>query len=358
VKKKGIYVSASGFSRLSVLLIAAGCLWLAYSMLDDIRYMPSRLNAKTEEERLDQLHQLVILPELGYIPPEHITEFTAGALPGQAIEDIPTVIGQRHTERQGLFSFRRGGGAGRQAEEEEEILAPPEPPPAPIIAPPVLPTFIKTEEQRVATLGFPPVGELAGDFPAFIYYPLQKRFSSVSLTAVESEHGLVLYGATLCEKIIDDVVVLTPCIYRELFPVLPGNLDRSRLEFDLAETVRRGLELDFIPWARYAISYSGCGGGNFRTTFQFGEAGHEKFVSLRMPYSINEVDALSDLDRRSQTPCLGLDLFLAPETVVRLLTELQRVRLAANSVEEAPSDAPEAEWSLFGNNPQPLLRKQ
>lgn len=190
------------------------------------------------------------------------------------------------------------------------------------------PNFVFTvptpEVVREGALAFPPPGREGPSLAGSIYYPLQQRFVQVEVKTVVTDTGLVLLGSALCEEERGEDVVLLPCIFRDIFPYGHG---RSPLEQDLARTVQQSQELEYYPWARYATSYLGCGvAGHYRLSVQFGGERSEQFISLRVPYSFDTVDALKDLEKKREEPCSGLDVFFSPESAIRLLEVVNNFR--------------------------------
>jgi hypothetical protein len=324
---------------------------MAVLLGSQVRKMQEQFSVTQEAVRLENVWKTKIASMLGYLPPEEIESFEGKVLPDPPQARLPKVIGSMPENRQAkpelLVELERETGKaftqeetavprGQHKTEEPEIVfhSPDR-------------NFI-SQDPPVSELGFPPVGTYLDTYLSFLYHPLQKRFAEVSLKAVQNGYGVIVYGAALCEEVKEENVVLTPCIFRELFPVKKGSSDTSVLEYDLTETVRKGLDLEFIPWARYAIAYTGCAAGNYRTTFQFGENESERYITLRVPYSSHEFDALTDLDIRSKNPCQGIDLFFTPETILKLLNKIQETRIAENNMGSGKSKEPSKEsWDFY-----------
>lgn len=251
--------------------------------------------------------------------------FSGPLLPGADAEKLPDVIGRLPVERSpaAIFDEREQRGESRQKDElppfdfqkQKSFSVPSKAFQFP------RPGYDASRE--IAGHGFPPVGEPGASYEASIYYPLQKRFAPVVVKSVFAEAGLVLYGAALCEEIQGDSVVLAPCVFREALR-MTGPEGGVALFSELAKGVQYTQTLAFFPWSRYATSHMGCAaGGQYRITVQFGDKPAERFVSLRVPYSSSKEDALLDLNNAAGRPCMGLDLFFAPESVMRILRDIR-----------------------------------
>lgn len=287
--------------------------------------------------------------ELGVVDPETVDGFVEKALPANEIEVLPKVIGSLKTakaEKPILIEELEKATGKKYWKSEARSPEPVSMPKDSLSALKKEQVFLPTNSKMHSEIGYPPVGEQLGAFPAQIYYPLQRRFTDITLKAVSNEHGVVLFGASLCEEVQEGNVVLTPCIFRELFPIASESTQKSKLEFDLGETVRKGLDLEFYAWARYAVSYTGCTGGSYRTTFQFGEKAQDKYISLRVPFSSDGTDALSELDRRSEHPCQGIDLFLTPEAVVAILGKIDAERVGLQTSKSVPVQPAPGGWNF------------
>lgn len=197
---------------------------------------------------------------------------------------------------------------------------------------PEIPFYFETpnskSQQRLKPYQFPPVGHSLGKYKAQVFYPLQKRFSDVTIHLSLSDSVVYLYGATLCEEIQMAQVILTPCIFMDqVGSVNPDSFELSTFELDILRTLDAGRKLAFYPWSRFATSYLSCGSeGNYRMSLQFGNKEDEVWVSIKVPFSSDSSNALEGLELSSLQPCSGLDLFFQPTELSDMLFMVSEVK--------------------------------
>jgi hypothetical protein len=176
--------------------------------------------------------------------------------------------------------------------------------------------------------GFPPEGTRLGKLPAKIFFENQRRYDDVKLELVRWRDSVFLSGAGRCEVVQSKYVLLKPCIFREKIVDVIGE-DRSPYEIELLLSLSLFLSLPFEGYARHISSVLGCGNtADYKMSVQFMRRIREGYISVRLPYSVSEVEALDDLKANAARPCRGMDIFFEPEQLVKILAliELQRTK--------------------------------
>ena len=180
-----------------------------------------------------------------------------------------------------------------------------------------------SSKSRLSPSVFPPEGRSLGVFRGQVFYPLQQRFSPISVNLILSGQDVFLYGASLCEEVHMGQVVLAPCIFLDRVTVLGEEPQVSIFEADALRAVQVSRQLTFYPWSRFATSYLDCGsGGDFRMSVQYGNKESDVWVSIRVPVSSDPVNALEGLRRSAEYPCGGLDIFFHPDELTGILLKV------------------------------------
>jgi hypothetical protein len=68
----------------------------------------------------------------------------------------------------------------------------------------------------------------------------------------------------------------------------------------------------------------------YRMTVQYLRKMRDGYISLQMPFSASEVDAVDDLKVNAATPCRGEDVFFEPEQLVKILALIDAQRSSVN----------------------------
>jgi hypothetical protein len=174
--------------------------------------------------------------------------------------------------------------------------------------------------------GFPPEGTKLGALQGKIFFENQRRYDDIGMELIRRRNAIFLSGAGMCEVVQSGYVLLKPCIFREK---IVDDLDagRSPYEMEILRSLSFFVTLPFEGYSRHITSTYGCSDlAEFRMTVQFMKRMRDGYVSLRLPYSISEVDAVEDLLENASRPCRGEDVFFEPEQLVKMLAliDLQR----------------------------------
>jgi hypothetical protein len=168
--------------------------------------------------------------------------------------------------------------------------------------------------------GFPPEGTKLGTFTAKLFFENQRRYEDITLDLVMRNDAVYLAGAGMCEVIQSRYVLLKPCIFREEIVSALSSGVRGPYEMEILRSLSFFVSLPFEGYSRHITSTFGCGGlAEYRMTVQYLRKMREGYISLRIPYSVSEVDAVDDLITGAATPCRGEDVFFEPEQLMKIL---------------------------------------
>jgi hypothetical protein len=177
--------------------------------------------------------------------------------------------------------------------------------------------------------GFPPDGTKLGTFVAKLYLEHQRRYENITLELVQRRDAVYLAGAGMCEVVQSRYVLLKPCIFREEIVSALSSGVRGPYEMEILRSLSFFVSLPFEGYSRHITSTFGCGGlAEYRMTVQYLRKMREGYISLRIPYSVSEVDAVDDLIAGAATPCRGEDVFFEPEQLMKMLALIDIQRAA------------------------------
>jgi hypothetical protein len=177
--------------------------------------------------------------------------------------------------------------------------------------------------------GFPPTGIKLGVFTAKLFFENQRRYEDVTLELIRRQDAVFLAGAGMCEVVQSRYVLLKPCIFRDEIVERLSSGVRGPYEFEILRSLSFFVSLPFEGYTRHITSTLGCEGlAEYRMTVQFLRRLREGYVSLRIPYSVSEVDAVEDLQANADSPCRGEDIFFEPEQLMKMLALIDMQRSA------------------------------
>jgi hypothetical protein len=183
--------------------------------------------------------------------------------------------------------------------------------------------------------GFPPEGTKLGTFTVKLFFENQRRYEDITLELVRRRDAVFLAGAGMCEVVQSRYVLLKPCIFREEIVSDLSSPERSTYEMEILRSLSFFVSLPFEGFSRHITSTYGCGGlAEYRMTVQYLRRLREGYISLRMPYSVSEVDAADDLKANAAAPCRGEDVFFEPEQLVKVLALIDAQRTRQNMGDE------------------------
>jgi hypothetical protein len=179
--------------------------------------------------------------------------------------------------------------------------------------------------------GFPPEGEKLGTFAAKLFFEHQRRYEDITVELVRRRDAVYLAGAGMCEIVQSRYVLLKPCIFREEVVSDLSSGVRSAYELEILRSLSFFVSLPFEKYSRHITSTHGCGSlAEYRMTVQFLRRIRDGYISLRIPFSVSEVDAVDDLKANASKPCNGEDVFFDPEQLVKLLALIDIQRTPQN----------------------------
>jgi hypothetical protein len=176
--------------------------------------------------------------------------------------------------------------------------------------------------------GFPPDGIKLGSFTAKLFFENQRRYSDVNLELVERYDAVYLAGAGMCEIVQSNYVLLKPCIFREELVADLSRRSRSIYELEILRSLSFFVAIPFERYSRHITSTHGCGSlTDFRMSVQYLRRMREGYISLRLPFSVSETDAVGDLKANAARPCKGEDVFFEPEQLIKMLAIIDEQRV-------------------------------
>ena len=182
-------------------------------------------------------------------------------------------------------------------------------------------------QKKVGDPGFPPDGDKLLTLRALIFFENQRRYEPVRLELIRWGDSIYLAGAGMCEVVQSKYVLLKPCIFRDKIVDDLSSGSASNYEVELIQSLNFYLTLPFEPFARHITSSLECETmQQYKLTVQYLGSAKEGYISINVPFTTSEVDAVGELIKNSKNSCAGLDLFFEPEIVLHIYSAIEEVR--------------------------------
>ena len=181
--------------------------------------------------------------------------------------------------------------------------------------------------ERRGDPGFPPGGDKLLSLRGYVFFENQRKYEPVRLELVQWGNAIYLAGAGMCEVVQSKYVLLKPCIFRDKIVDDLSIGSATPYEIEMIQSINFFLTLPFEPYARHITSSLSCYGSNkYKLTVQYLNSAKEGYISVNIPFSSSEVDALGDLKKEESNKCSGLDIFFEPESILLMNSAIEEAR--------------------------------